>query len=106
MASRVREVVWSESAQRALDEVIEYVANDSKSAAERVLHTALDVAASLATLSERGRVVPELDTPSIRELFVFEYRLMYRFEEARIVVVAFIHGARDFAAWRSERGLE
>jgi plasmid stabilization system protein ParE len=60
----------------------------------------------LATLSDRGRVVPELDDQSIRELFVFEYRLMYRVEEARVVVVSFLHGAREFAAWRSKQGLE
>lgn len=82
MASRVRAVVWSESAQRALDEVIQYIANDSTSAAGHVLEAALDVAASLATLSERGRVVPELDDPAIREVFVFRYRLMYRVEES------------------------
>jgi plasmid stabilization system protein ParE len=64
------------------------------------------VAASLATLSERGRVVPELDDPAIREVFVFRYRLMYRVEEARVVVVAFVHSARDFAAWRTNQGLE
>ena len=106
MASRIRTVVWSQSAQRALGEVIEYIAKDSLSAAGHVLEAALDVAASLATLSERGRVVPELDDPIIREVFVFRYRLMYRVEEARVVVVAFVHGASDFAAWRTNQGLE
>jgi plasmid stabilization system protein ParE len=52
MATRVRTVVWSDSAQRALDEVIQYTANDSRSAAAYVLEAALDAAASLATLSE------------------------------------------------------
>ena len=106
MASRVRAVVWSESAQRSLDEVIHYIANDSRSAAGRVLEAALDVAASLTRLSARGRVVPELDDPAIREVFVFDYRLMYRVEETRVVVVAFLHGARDFANWRTKQGLE
>jgi toxin ParE1/3/4 len=106
MASRVRAVVWSESAQRALDEVIEYIANDSRPVAERVLEAALDLAANFATLSARGRVVPELDDPAIREVFVFQYRLMYRVEGTRVVVVAFLHGARDFADWRTKQGLE
>ena len=81
MASRIRTVVWSESAQRALDEVIEYIAKDFRSAAGHVLEAALDAAASVATLSERGRVVPELDDPALREVFVFRYRLMYRVVE-------------------------
>lgn len=69
----------------------------------QVLDAALQVAASLSTLSERGRVVPELNNPSIRETFVFRYRLMYRVDDTTVVVVAFLHGARDFAKWRQQR---
>lgn len=100
MATRLRTVVWAESAERALDEVIAYIANDSHQAAADVLDAALHAASSLATLSERGRIVPELNDRGIREIFVFRYRLMYRVERERVVVVAFLHEARDFAAWR------
>jgi hypothetical protein len=41
-----------------------------------------------------------MNDPAIRELVVFRYRLMYRVEHVRVVVVAFVHGARDFATWR------
>ena len=61
MAARVREVAWAESARDALDSVIEYIAQDSPHAAIQVLEEALSLAASLATLAERGRVVPELN---------------------------------------------
>ena len=71
MAARYREVIWAESAQAALDEVIAYIAKDSPDGARRVLSQALDAAASLSTLSERGRVVPEFNDLSIREVFVF-----------------------------------
>ena len=81
MAARVREVVWAESARHALDEVITYIAQDSQQAAVHVLGAALDAAASLATLSERGRVVPETNDPAVRETFVFRYRLMYRVDD-------------------------
>ena len=100
MAARVREVVWAESGRDALNEVITYIAQDSHQAAVQVLDAALVTAASLATLSERGRVVPELNDPAIRELFVFRYRLIYRVDDQRVVVVAFLHGSRDFATWR------
>lgn len=105
MAARVRQVIWAESARDALDDVIAYVAQGSQQAALQMLDAALEAGASLATLSERGRVVPELNNPIIREVFVFRYRLMYRVEDARVVVVAFLHGARDFAAWRRSRNL-
>jgi toxin ParE1/3/4 len=103
MAARARAVVWSQSALAALDEVGEYIAQDSRARAVRVLERVLAVAANLGTLSDRGRVVPEIGDSSIRELPVFRYRLMYRVEAERVVIVAFIHGARDFAAWRQEQ---
>ena len=71
MAGRLRSVAWSKSAQSALDEVIAYITQDSPENARRVLLAALAAAASLATLAEGGRIVPELADSSIRELFVF-----------------------------------
>lgn len=106
MAARTRRVVWSESARAALDEVVEYIAQDSQDGAVRVLVRALDTAASLATLAERGRIVPELNDSTVRELFVFDYRLLYQVAEDRVVVVAFLHGARDFSKWRRHQPLE
>jgi plasmid stabilization system protein ParE len=103
MAARVREIVWAQSARDALDDVITYIAQDSQQASVRVLEAALEAAARLATLSDRGRVVPETNDSSIREVFVFRYRLMYRVEHERVVIVAFVHGTRDFATWRREQ---
>ena len=100
MATRVRDVAWAESARDAVDTVIEYIAQDSRQAAVQVLDEALRAAASLATFAERGRVVPELNDPAIREVFVHKYRLQYEVGNSRVLVVAFLHGARDFTTWR------
>ena len=106
MAARVREVIWAESARDALDAVIGYIAQDSQQAAVQVLGEALRAGASLATFAERGRVVPELNDPSIREVFVYKYRLQYEVGEARVLVLAFLHGARDFATWQQSQKRE
>ena len=106
MAARVRDVVWAQSARDALDAVIGYIAQDSPQAALQVLDQALRAGASLANFAERGRVVPELGDPAIREVFVFEYRLQYKVDDARVLVVAFLHGARDFAAWQERQARE
>jgi toxin ParE1/3/4 len=101
VASR-RRVAWTPEARRTLDEVIEFIAQDSRPGALRVLEQALDAAASLEALPERGRVVPELGDPSIREIFVYRYRLMYRVSAELVAILAFIHGARDFERWRQD----
>jgi plasmid stabilization system protein ParE len=41
-----------------------------------------------------GRIVPETNDETIREHLVFSYRLVYRIEAERILVVAVIHDKR------------
>lgn len=106
MAARPRRVIWTESARRALDEVIAYIAQESSDGAVRVLTSALDTAASLSTLADRGRVVREIGESTLRELLVYDYRLLYRVHEDRVVIRAFLHGARDFSKWRREQAPE
>ncbi len=99
MASRQRRVVWALGAQEALTEALEFIGENSPDGARRVLHAAMDSAASLETFSKRGRTVPECDDPNIREIFVYSYRLMYRVQADSVTIIAFLHGARDFERW-------
>ena len=99
MATRRREVIWTQRARDALDEAAAYVAADSPEAAVNLVEGALDAAESLSTLSERGRIVPELNDPTVRETLVYKYRLLYEVAPAQITVLGFIHGARDFNRW-------
>ena len=84
MAARRRPVVWTPSAQAALDGALEYIAQESLEGAQKVLHATLDLATSLEILSERGRIVPELNDPSVREVFVYSYRPIYPIRFARV----------------------
>jgi toxin ParE1/3/4 len=106
VVARTRRVIWGESAQSALDDALDDIAEDSLDGAIRVLTRALEVAESLSTLAERGRIVPEVGDSTLRELFVYEYRLLYRVREDRVVIRAFLHGARAFSKWRREQAPE
>lgn len=54
-------------------------------------------------MAERGRVVPELEEPTVRELIVGSYRLIYEIEGADVNILSLIHGARDLPAlWGKE----
>lgn len=44
---------------------------------------------------ELGRVVPEIRNPDYRERFVHKYRIIYRIESERILIVAVVHGSRQ-----------
>ncbi len=82
-----------------LEEVGRRLAEESQSAAGRLVADLLTAAESLATLSDRGRRVPELNDNDYRELLVRDYRLVYRVGPDEAVVIALIHGARDFRTW-------
>jgi plasmid stabilization system protein ParE len=58
MAQRHRRIVWTAQAQLALNEALDYIAQDSVDGARAVLTQALTTASGLATLSERGRLCP------------------------------------------------
>lgn len=103
MAPGRRQVVWSQRARDALDEAIGYIWKDSPTAAQRLLQRIIETAATLESLSERGRVVREIEDPSLRELLVKPYRLMYEVGPTTVVVLALLHEARDFATWQRER---
>ncbi len=40
--------------------------------------------------------MPELGDAFVREIFVKQYRLIYEVGMDRVVVLAFLHGAREF----------
>ena len=98
-----RTVVWSEPAWRDLEQVADYIAQDSCHYAATFVREVRDAARSLGMFAERGRIVPELNDPVVRELLVGRYRLMYRVAASTVHVVAFVHGARDF---RGSRGTD
>ena len=99
MGSRQRQVIWSREAHSALDDVLSYISQDSPAAAVRFLDHTLATAATLASFSERGRVVPEIANPNTRELFLERYRLIYEVASTEVRILALVHGARDFAKW-------
>ena len=56
MARRKRRVVWTDEARRALDEALEYIAQESPDGARAVLEQALGAASGLAnTVGARSR---------------------------------------------------
>ena len=95
-----RKVIWAYTAEEDLDAVASYIHKDSPTYAASFVERALEAGRSLDEFAERGRIIPELKDSSIREIFIYSYRLVYRIEDARISILALIHGRRDFqAAW-------
>lgn len=101
-----RKVIWSYEATADLEAIAEYIARDSSFYAAAFVQEILEAGRSLKYLSERGRIVPELSDPNIHELFIREYRLIYKIEEIKVMILGIIHGKRDLKSlWEiEERG--
>jgi len=99
-----RKVNWAYEAATDLEALAEYIARDSAFYASAFVQEIRDASRSLNEFFERGRIVPELGNPNIRELFVREYRLIYSIEESRVVILGLIHGKRDLKRlWKREK---
>ena len=98
-----RKVVWTHAALEDLEVSVSYIAKDSPVYAATFVREVRDAARSLMHMAERGRALPDLGDPSLRELLVRNHRLIYCMADDALYVVALIHGARDlFALWGKE----
>ena len=98
-------VRWTAAAASDLVSITEFISRDSAAYAAAVAGVLRARAAALGRFPARGRVVPEMDNPDIRELLIGNYRLVYRRNSATIEVVAVIHGARYRVAALARRSI-
>lgn len=85
-------VVWTREAEQDRDDVWEYIAADSVSAAARMDELFSDAAAQLADFPELGRPGK---IPGTRELIPHEnYRLVYEIVGDTAWMLALVHTAR------------
>jgi len=71
-------VTWTEPAWDNLERQAAYIAQDSPRYAAALVRDARDAARSLRQFPNRGRIVPEENNPTIRELIVRKHRILYR----------------------------
>ena len=96
-----KEVVWTFPARADLRSHLEFLVQDSQRAASELFDEVEASAASLREFPERGRMVPELETPELRQMLVRKYRLIYRISSEEIIILRMIHGRQDFwSAWK------
>jgi toxin ParE1/3/4 len=93
------EVVLSADAERDIDDIVRYVAeNDGLVHAERVLAGLERACAGLAGFPNRGNIPKELVSLGIREyreVHFKPYRIIYRVMARRVVVYCVLDGRRD-----------
>jgi toxin ParE1/3/4 len=89
-------VKWTAPAKLDLRDIHDYIARDSKYYAQKVSQDIVDKSEKVKLFPEIGRIVPEIDDPNIREIFIYSYRLIYEVLPGYVQVLALIHGKREF----------
>jgi plasmid stabilization system protein ParE len=99
-------VLWTETARRDLEAIVDYIAEDSLENALSVLDRLETRACALTTTPQRGRKVPELRTLDLhqyQELIENPWRIIDRIEQGRVLVVAVLDGRRDLQSLLIDR---
>lgn len=91
-------VSWAPRAIARAVEIGKYIAADRPEAAVRWVHALFAATATLVRHPRRGRQVPEVARDELRQLQHGDYRIIYRIDLNRIVVLTVRHGRR---AWDS-----
>ncbi|MEK9149594.1 MAG: type II toxin-antitoxin system RelE/ParE family toxin [Candidatus Desantisbacteria bacterium] len=91
-------VKWSVPARQDLRSTYDYITKDSKVYATKVSQEIVEKSEMLNKFPAIGRIVPEINNPNIRELFIYSYRLIYKISPWGIEVLVVIHGKRDFSS--------
>ena len=89
------EYVLSRDAERDLQELWDYIAEDSLNAADRLIARFFDAFETLARHPAIGHRRLDLTSHSVLFWAVGDYLVIYRQRRRRVEIVAVVHGARD-----------
>lgn len=78
-----------------IESIASYIDRDSLWYAKAVASRIVETAETISEYPEMGRMVPEVANDTIRERFVYSYRIIYRIESDRILIAAVVHGSRS-----------
>ncbi len=83
MVAKEIKVLWTQTAIDDLDNIIDYIANDSIESSKKIFYLIKKKSENFKTFSNRGRVIHELKYHNIetyREIIIDHWRLFYRIE--------------------------
>ena len=88
-------VHWTDTAEKHLDAIYSYIAQDSPEYARRMVDRLTRRSQQITKFPFSGRRVPEYDVDKIREVIEGSFRIIYHIKLDQIDVLAVIHAAMD-----------
>jgi plasmid stabilization system protein ParE len=87
-------IAWSDQSLEDIEEIRRYIQRDSHVYAELFVDRVFEAAERLIEYPLSGRVVPEFDDPTLREIILGSDRIVHRVRQGTISIVTVFHTAR------------
>ncbi|MEI8114752.1 MAG: type II toxin-antitoxin system RelE/ParE family toxin [Bacteroidia bacterium] len=104
------EIIWTDNAIQDLSEIGEYIGNDSPKYAELTVSTLFDAPLILKDYPKAGKIVPEFNSHSIRELICGNYRIVYRIVANDQIDILTVHNCsrliRNVISFDEDNGID
>ncbi|MFZ4058681.1 MAG: type II toxin-antitoxin system RelE/ParE family toxin [Ferruginibacter sp.] len=88
-------ILWTDIAIEDLKSIHDYIVRDSKRYADRYIEKLIGRVDQLEKFPKSGRVVPSINSPSIRELIEGNYRIVYKVSSVKVSILRVHHAARQ-----------
>ncbi len=85
------EVIWTDNALEDINEIGDYIANDSIRYAEKTVEDLFFSTEILESHPKAGSVVPELSNKDIRQLIVGNFRIVYEIISISRIDILTVH---------------
>jgi toxin ParE1/3/4 len=85
-------IKWSPLSLERISEIADYISQDKPGAALNWIDSIFESMNKVDAFPKSGRMVPEVGLEDIREVFVGNYRVIYRIEDDRLSVLTVRHG--------------
>ena len=89
------DLIWSSQAFHDLSAIRAYIAEGSPTYADLTVRRIVAAIERLQDFPDSGRMVPERDSPELREIIAGKYRIVYRRSADSVEIVTVFRGSRQ-----------
>lgn len=92
------EPIWSPRSVADLEEIRAYIEADAPAWADLTVRRLVAAVERLRQFPDSGRMVPERQSPELREVVSGKFRIVYRRRSGTVEIATVFRGSREFSA--------
>ena len=92
------ELIWSPRSVADLEEIRAYIETDAPAWADLTVRRLVAAVERLRQFPDSGRMVPERQSPELREVVSGKCRIVYRRRPGTVEIATVFRGSREFSA--------